>query len=90
VTTWVTQPFSKIRVCKALKVTPPGDRYATPGLAKQWFILPATGECVPYRKSSPELCPMSRGDPFFLSRPIVNSVGTTDTTPAVDFLTTIP
>jgi hypothetical protein len=26
VTSWVTHTFSKIRVCKALKVTPPGDR----------------------------------------------------------------
>jgi hypothetical protein len=32
VTSWVTHAFSKIRVRKALKVTPPGDRYATSGL----------------------------------------------------------
>ena len=44
VTSWVTHAFSKIRVCKALKVTPPGDRYATSGLrplisqsAQPWF-----------------------------------------------------
>ena len=31
-TSLVTHKFVKIRVCKALKVTPPGDHYATSGL----------------------------------------------------------
>src|SRR5665647_2135329 len=32
VTSLVTHKFLKIRVCKALKVTPPGDHFTTSGL----------------------------------------------------------